>query len=230
MLRRRAASARRRARRSCSIDDQKAAVASPGAVFWMGEALAAEQPSPRPALAESITADVCVVGGGYTGLWAAIEIRERSPDSRVVLIEREQCGFGASGRNGGWATGWNDELDSLIADFGETEAIRLAGRSGWAIDRIESFCDEHGIDCHFRRKGALWTASARAQIGSWDAAVEACDRLGRGDLLELIDEDSLRRRTGSPVLFGGARQTDAASVQPALLVRRIAPRRDRARR
>jgi len=185
----------------------------------MSEALAAEQPAPRPALADSISADVCVVGGGYTGLWAAIEVRERSPDAQVVLIEREQCGFGASGRNGGWATGWHDELDSLVDHFGEKEALRLAERSSWAIDRIESFCDERGIDCHFRRKGALWAASARAQIGAWEGAFEACHRLGRADRLELIDGEELRHRTGSPVLLGGSRQTDAASVQPALLVR-----------
>lgn len=193
--------------------------ASLGSVYWLREAMATERPLECPPLAKSITADVCIVGGGYTGLWAAIEVREQAPDACVVLVESTQCGFGASGRNGGWATGWHDELDSLVERFGDKEALRLATRSSWAIDRIESFCAEHEIDCHFRRKGALWTASSRSQLGSWNGAVDACDRLGRSDRLEIIDGDDLRRRTGSPVLLAGVRQTDAASVQPALLVR-----------
>ncbi|MGH9020588.1 MAG: NAD(P)/FAD-dependent oxidoreductase, partial [Acidimicrobiales bacterium] len=152
-------------------------------------------------------------------LWAAIEIAERARDAKVVLLEREECGLGASGRNGGWATGWHDELDGLVHRFGEAEALRLAARSAWAIDRIEAFSAEHGIDCHFRRRGALWTASSPWQLGSWSAAMDACARLGRAERLEALDPDDLRRRTGSPVPLAGVRQTDAASVQPAMLVR-----------
>src|SRR4051794_5707360 len=99
-----------------------------------------------PPLAAAATADVCIVGGGFAGLWTAIELRERSPDTSVVLIEREGCGFGASGRNGGWATSWYKELGGLAALYGDAEAVRLADCSSAAIDRLESFADEHGID------------------------------------------------------------------------------------
>ncbi len=211
--------ARARAQRGTSRRARASSVESPGVVWWLSEAMTDDAKLSFAPLAASITADVCVVGGGFTGLWAAIEIREQSPETTVVLIDSDQCGFGASGRNGGWATGWHDELDGLIAKFGETEALRLAARSSWAIDRIESFSQEHGIDCHFRRQGALWTASAPWQVGSWNPAIEACVRLGRGKYLETLEPAGLKARTGSPVVLAGARQTDAASIQPALLVR-----------
>ena len=213
------AHARARASRHSSTHSTGVSVEAPGVVWWLSEALASEAPLPITPLTESVTADVCVVGGGFTGLWAAIEIREQSPSTRVVLIDAEQCGFGASGRNGGWATGWHDELDGLITKFGQSEALRLASRSSWAIDRIESFSHDHGIDCHFRRQGALWTAGAAWQVGSWESAVRECHRLGRGDYLETLDPDDLYRRTGTAMVLAGARQTDAASLQPALLVR-----------
>jgi hypothetical protein len=194
-------------------------VESPGSVLWLEEALSHEPVLRFAPLTQRVETDVCVVGGGFTGLWTAIEIREQSPTTRVVLIESEQCGFGASGRNGGWATGWHDELDGLITKFGEIEALRLAARSSWAIDRIESFCTEYGIDCHFRRRGALWTASAPWQIGGWQPAVAACTRFGRANYLETLTPSDVRERTGSPMALAGVRQTDAASIQPALLVR-----------
>jgi glycine/D-amino acid oxidase-like deaminating enzyme len=188
-------------------------------VLWLEQALAADPGRPCPPLAGAVRADVCVIGGGYTGLWAAIEIAEQAPDATVVLLEREGCGFGASGRNGGWATGWHDELDALAAKFGEAEALRLATRSSWAIDRLEQFSSERGIDIGLRRRGALWTATSPAQLGSWDGAVAACAQHGRSRYLELLDGENLRARTGSPLPLAGVRQTDAAAIDPARLVR-----------
>ena len=77
-----------------------------GAVFWLEQALADEQATPCPPLAGRREVDVCIVGGGYTGLWTAIELADRGPGWRICLIEAQGCGFGASGRNGGWV----DEL------------------------------------------------------------------------------------------------------------------------
>src|SRR4030095_12450847 len=62
-------------------------------------------PAPRPALDGDREADVCIVGGGYTGLWAAYELLRAAPSLSVVVLEREVAGFGASGRNGGWVLG-----------------------------------------------------------------------------------------------------------------------------
>jgi glycine/D-amino acid oxidase-like deaminating enzyme len=190
-----------------------------GGVWWLEQALADEVSPPCPPLTSSLHVDVCIVGGGYTGLWTAIEIREQAPDVTVVLIERETCGLGASGRNGGWATSWYQKLDELVATFGVEQGLRLADRSSWAIDRIESFSAEHGINCQLRRRGALWTATTEAQLGRWDRALAACQEHGRDSKLRPVDAAELQSRTGSPILLGGVEQTDGAAVQPALLVR-----------
>ncbi|WP_051574436.1 FAD-binding oxidoreductase [Mycobacterium sp. URHB0044] len=190
-----------------------------GAVYWLDEALAIEDQPACPPLVGEVTADVCIVGGGYLGLWTAIEILEQAPDTRVVLIEADGCGFGASGRNGGQTTGWHDELDVLIRLYGVEEGLRLAQRSSWAIDRVVDFCDQYEIDAHIRRHGMTKAAVNKYQIGKWRNAVQACDDHGRGDLLVEVDGLELRRRTGSPLPLSGATQTDGATLQPALLAR-----------
>ena len=81
---------------------------------WLREALAAEgDPSPLPALAGDRSCDVAIVGGGYTGLWTALQLKERAPELEVVLLEQDICGGGPSGRNGGFVNAWWDELDTL---------------------------------------------------------------------------------------------------------------------
>src|SRR5439155_26171434 len=117
-----------------------------------------------PPLAGSLSADFWVVGGGYTGLWAALDLKEQAPDASVVVLEAAACGFGASGRNGGWMTSWIDELEGLVERFGEERALWLADESSATIGRIETFAGEHGVDCHFRRGGGFWIASAPAQV------------------------------------------------------------------
>ncbi|MGE2729584.1 NAD(P)/FAD-dependent oxidoreductase [Mycolicibacterium vaccae] len=190
-----------------------------GAVYWLDEAMSTEDQPACPPLVGDVAADVCIVGGGYLGLWTAIEILEQAPDTRVVLIEAEACGFGASGRNGGHTTGWHDELDVLIRLYGVTEGLRLAQRSSWAIDRVVDFCEEHGIDAQIRRNGMTKAAVTQYQVGKWRNAVAACKEHGRGDLLVEVDGPELRRRTGSQMPLAGATQTDGATLQPAILAR-----------
>jgi glycine/D-amino acid oxidase-like deaminating enzyme len=190
-----------------------------GSVFWLEQALAEDEGPACPPLAGAVSADVCVVGGGFLGMWAALEVVEQAPDARVVLIEAEGCGFGASGRNGGWVTSWHDELEELVARFGVEQGVWLAERSTWAIDRIAEVCAEEGIDCHLRRAGGFWVATAPAQMGAWDGPIAAGERVGRPGFVERMEAEELRARTGSPVIVGGARLTDAAAVQPALLAR-----------
>lgn len=210
------AKAERRVRR---LDRFPIPALSAGGVWWLADALAQDRGVPCPPLAGDVNADVCVVGGGYTGLWTAIELRERAPDCSVVLIEASECGFGASGRNGGFVTAWFDELDSLIEQFGPVEGVRLAQRSHWAIERVRDFAEEHGIECHFRQEGALKVATTSMHVGRWDPARSACREHGFGEMLENIDPERLAERTGSAVAVAAVRQVDGAAVQPALLVR-----------
>jgi glycine/D-amino acid oxidase-like deaminating enzyme len=192
-----------------------------GSVFWLERALEVEAGSAVacPPLAGRVRADVCVVGGGFVGLWTALELRAQAPDATVALLEGGACGFGASGRNGGWMTSWVDELDSLEEKFGAEQALWLADESSATIDRIEAFTREHEIDCHMRREGTVWVAGTDSQAEIIRSAVEACRRLGRGELLEELSAGDVAARTGSAVARSGVLIRDSAAVQPALLAR-----------
>jgi glycine/D-amino acid oxidase-like deaminating enzyme len=159
-----------------------------------------------------------VVGGGFTGLWTAIELRRALPDARVVLVERDRCGSGASGRNGGWATTWFTRLDRLVDRFGDEVALRLADASRDAVERIREFADEWGFDCEFRRAGTLWCATAPAHVGKWAAAVEHCRRLGRARTLRSVSAEECWAEIGSPLPLCGVRETDSAAVHPGKLL------------
>lgn len=186
-------------------------------VFWLQEASALEDPA-CPPLRCALRADVCVVGGGFAGLWTAYELVALDPSLQVVVIEARECGFGASGRNGGWATSWADEIAELEERFGPEQATWLAERSTWAIDRIEEVCGIEAIDAHLRRAGALVAATAPAQRGGWERQIEVAERLGRPSLQRVPGEE-LRARAGSPILLDGTLMREGAAIQPALLVR-----------
>ena len=207
------------ARRQCAPMPSFADPPAPGAIFWLEEALALDPGAPCPPLAGPARADVCIVGGGFTGLWTALELTARDPSLDVVLLEAETCGAGASGRNGGWATGWWDELPGLVEHYGAEHAVWLAREVAAAVDRIGAFSAEHGIDCHYRNAGYLLAATGPAQVGAWDDIVAACREHGAGDRVEELSAEELRRRTGSPLPLGGLHVHDTATIQPALLAR-----------
>src|SRR5438445_12406697 len=100
--------------------------------WWLREALADDPGEPCPPLRGDTRADIIVIGGGYTGLWSAHFIKELEPSNDVVLLEQDICGGGPSGRNGGFITGWWDELPDLVGLFGEQGAVAAAHASGGA--------------------------------------------------------------------------------------------------
>ena len=116
--------------------------------LWLEEALAEETDAPR--LEGDERADVCIVGGGFTGLWTAISLKEHDPALDVVLVEADVCGGGASGRNGGFVLSWWAKFGSLKKVCGAEEAVRLARASAEAVDGIGEFCSAHAIDAHYR--------------------------------------------------------------------------------
>lgn len=190
-----------------------------GSVFWLEQALSEEPDQACPPLTGRLKVDICIVGGGYTGLWAALEIRERAPDVSVAIVEAQECGFGASGRNGGWVTSWMDELDVLVQRFGERQALWLADKSSAAITRIRDFIAENDIDAHFRQEGTLCIGSTETQVDSIRASAEECRRLERGHLVEDVSAEVVREMTGTEIAIVGLMVHDSASVQPALLAR-----------
>ena len=105
--------------------------------------------APFPALTGDVSADVCIVGGGFTGLSAALHCAERG--FNVVLLDAQRVGWGASGRNGGQA-GADQRLDqeTLEAMLGDTQAKRLFDLGLESIATVKSLIENHKIDCHLK--------------------------------------------------------------------------------
>ena len=185
--------------------------------FWIEQALFGDGDL-APALQGEQTADVCIVGGGFTGLWTAIQIKERHPASDIVVLERDLCGAGASGRNGGCVLTWSAKLLTLQRLFGDAEALRLARASEAAIDHIGDFVRWRQIDAEFRRDGTLYTATSRAQIGALDPVIQALDAAGLRSFRALPPTEVVRR-SGSARNLAGAYSPVAATVHPGKLVR-----------
>ncbi|HEV2037772.1 MAG TPA: FAD-binding oxidoreductase [Candidatus Eremiobacteraceae bacterium] len=171
-----------------------------------------------PALHGRTRADVAIIGGGYVGLWTALRIKELEPACDVVILERDICGGGASGRNGGFILSWWPKYPSMAKAFGEGEALRLTKASQSAIGEIGAFCTDNRIDADFIQHGWLWTATSNVQLGAWEAVVSASERLGL-DAFERLAPIEVARRSGSPAHRAGVLEHDAATVQPAALVR-----------
>jgi glycine/D-amino acid oxidase-like deaminating enzyme len=192
--------------------------------FWLREALSAEPASlaadaAAPPLAGRARADVAILGGGYTGLWTALRIRELEPAARVVIVEQDVCGSGPSGRNGGFVSGWWDEIDALAARFGDAEAVRTARALDAEIAGLGPWLAAHAIDADLHLSGFLQVSAAPAQDDAWLAATAACERLGVADRWHTLTADEVAAHARSPVFRGGAWMPLAGTVQPARLAR-----------
>jgi putative aminophosphonate oxidoreductase len=182
--------------------------------LWLREALPGEDEA--PALRGDVTADVCVVGGGYTGLWTALGAA--AGGARVVLLEGDVCGGGASGRNGGFVLTWWSKFTTLRKLYGSDEALRLARAAAESVGAIGDFCAEHGIDAHYVQEGWLWTATSPAQIGAWEPVIDALADAGEQPFVPLPPAE-IAERAGSDRHLAGVWEPVSATVQPALLAR-----------
>ncbi len=188
--------------------------------YWLQQALAAEPAKPEP-LTGDTAADVCIVGGGFTGLWTALRIHQLEPAADIVIIERDICGGGASGRNGGFCMTWTSKAPILHGICGGQETTRLVGESEAAVRAIGRFCADNGIECEFRHDGWLWTASNTAQLDAWRGTLDLLDRLGLHPFEELSPQD-VAARSGSAMHLAGIYERGAATLQPAALARGLA--------
>jgi glycine/D-amino acid oxidase-like deaminating enzyme len=182
--------------------------------YWLEEAGRVES---LPPLVGERSADVVVIGGGYTGTWTAWHLRRLEPEARVVLLEADRCGYGPSGRNGGFCNVMWFSLPNMRQRWGDDEALAVARAASEAVGGIESFCREEGVDTWFRRGGYLQVSTAEAHDGKWEEALDACDELGADDAIQPLTPAQVAERCASPAFRGGAFYPDAATVQPARL-------------
>ena len=188
--------------------------------WWLEDALAREgDPAPAPTLSGDATADVAIVGGGYTGLWTALSLRERAPERQVTLLEAEICGDGPSGRNGGFLHGYWASLPSLLPVLGEEKALELAQAGERIIPGIRAWAEARGEDVWLRETGMLEVSAAPAQDGSVEKAAAAAVQVGREDTAVALTPEEVAQRVSSPVFRGGVFYPECATVHPGLLVR-----------
>jgi len=201
--------------------------------YWLEEAGAVEAAAP---LEGELRADVVVLGGGYTGMWAAWHLKALEPEARVVLLEAGSCGHGPSGRNGGFCNVMWFSLPNMRERWGDEAALAVARAAADGVSGVARFCAEQEVDAWFHRGGYMQVSTTRAHDGVWDEALAAVRELetlsphrrtshspphsGHSGTLDAVVELSpaeVTARCASPAFRGGAFYPDAATVQPARL-------------
>lgn len=187
--------------------------------WWLEEALADDPGAPCPPLAGSTRADVLVLGGGFTGMWAAHQLKARDPGLDVVVLEQDICGGGPSGRNGGFVNGWWSSIGGVADLYGDEDALALGEAGARSVIEIGEWCEANGVDAWYVRGGDLGVASSPLHEGEWRSLLEAAERLGVTDHFRVLSAEEVRERCDSPVFGGGVWIDDCATVQPARLAR-----------
>ena len=179
---------------------------------------------PRPALPGDLDVDVAVVGAGYTGLWTAYYLKRADPSLRVVVLEREVAGFGASGRNGGWCSAlFPASVAWLAARYGEERAVAQHRAMQATLAEIAQVVAAEDIDCGFTKGGTVVVARTPQQLDRAGAEVTEARRWGFGeDDLALLGADEARTRLAAAGVLGATYTPHCAAVHPARLVRGLA--------
>jgi glycine/D-amino acid oxidase-like deaminating enzyme len=195
--------------------------------LWLDRAL--EHAERRPRLAEGRRADVVIVGGGLIGIWAAYTLAVEAPHLDVLVLERDVVGFGAAGRNGGWAGA------GLAGAPG-----RYARRSGWdrvrdgaalfreAVPAIGRVVAAERIDCGFAQAGTLTVAATGPQAQRLVAGTHSAKRNGlAGPDDRMLSPDQARELVNLPNVRVAHFTPDCASFDPARFVRGLAEAAER---
>jgi glycine/D-amino acid oxidase-like deaminating enzyme len=179
--------------------------------------------TPRPHLDGSVEVDVAILGAGYTGLWTAHSLLERDPSLRILIVEREIAGFGASGRNGAWCTsGFAAGPDLLTHRYGRDAARAVHDAMVATVDEIGRVVDAEGIDAHYQKDGELSLAIGRHQLAALDAYQRSFDRLGVPEFAHRLDQQAAAAKLDVAGIVGAIWLPATAAVHPGRLVRGLA--------
>lgn len=187
--------------------------------FWYSQVPA---PATRPWLSGDATADVCIVGAGFTGLWTAYYLKKAQPSLRVTVLEQRFAGYGASGRNGGWLTNSvTGGREQYIRSHGRDGAQAMQSAMTATVHEVMRVADAEGIDADMVLGGELNVARNAAQLArlrEW-----AKGEAGWQDVdAELLDAAQASARVAVAGTLGGLWQPHCARIQPAKLVRGLA--------
>ncbi len=181
--------------------------------YWLDQP---DAPAPQPPLAGRDSAELAVVGGGFTGLWTALQAKEADPGRDVVLLEARRVAWAGSGRNGGFCAaslthGLGNGQERFPRELATLE--RLGHRN---LDEIEKAVARYGIDCDFARTGELSVATQPWQVEGLRETAQIAGRLGKH--VRLLAGDAVRAEVHSPTYLGGLWDPDGcATLDPARL-------------
>ncbi|MEI8160423.1 MAG: FAD-dependent oxidoreductase [Actinomycetes bacterium] len=184
--------------------------------YWYDDA---DEPDSNPTLVRTESCDLCIVGGGYTGLWTAIIAKERDPSRDVILIDAHEVGSAASGRNGGFM---DSSLTHGVANAqqrfpDEVNVLEELGLHN--LNEIESAIRRYNIDCDYERTGAIDVATTSHPASYLAELRDDYQQLrSLGQSVEWLDQETLRSQVHSPTYSGGLWRKDrAALIDPARL-------------
>ena len=188
--------------------------------FWWAQL--GGTPAPRAALPGSLEVDVCIVGGGYTGLWTAYYLARAQPDLRIAVLEQRFAGFGASGRNGGWLTNSvTGGREQYVRSHGRDAAIAQQRALNDTVDEVVAVAAREGIDADIVKGGELNVARSPAQLARLRAAATAERAWPATDVVEW-DAAATRSRIAVAGAIGGLWHPHAARIHAAKLASGLA--------
>lgn len=194
-----------------------------GPSFWYDSL---PQPvTPRPALPGDIEADIVIVGAGYTGLWTAYYLKKADPTCRIVVLESEYAGYGASGRNGGWCSALFPSSLSKVAKVAGSRdaAIALQRRLNETVDEVGKVAAAEGIDCHYAKGGTIVLARTEVQLERAQAEIAEFREYGFGEEdHRLLTAEEAKAELAATDVLGATYTPHCAAIQPAMLVRGLA--------
>jgi len=184
--------------------------------YWF-ESAGVYEARPNPPLRGRQRADVVILGGGFAGMSSAFHLAERLPGRRIVLVEGALCGYGASGRNGGFADPGMPGVATVYDEQGPEAARRYYDATLQGLDQIRDFVRVHGVDCDLEENGSLVLATRVEQEPSLEEARRRYEEMGLA--CELLGASEVRRVVASDRFVAGLRDPRHAIVNPAKLAR-----------
>jgi len=179
---------------------------------------------PRPGLENDIEVDIAIVGGGYTGLWTAYYLKKLNPGLSIAIIESDIAGFGASGRNGGWCSGYLSGMEKALSQPANSEAaIRLQRLMFDTVKEVERVTELESVDCHFDQSGQVEAAVLPAQLQRVREHVDFMHGLGFDEQdFHFLSTSQVRKHINVEGALGGMFMSHCAAIHPARLARGLA--------